>query len=144
VTVADTAVVPALTDGAATDGAAAPEERVLPAPEDRGRTTIADGVVGRIASIAASEVEAVVDTRKGWTKLVRKGLPHAEAKVAGSTTAITVEVAATWPTPLARLTEQVREHVTERIDTLVGVTVSRVDVTVADVVHLDAPPRRVV
>lgn len=116
----------------------------LPAPEDRGRTTIADGVVSRIASIAASEIEAVVDTRKGWTKLVRKGLPHAEATVAGETSAIKVEVAATWPTPLRALTERVRAHVTERVDTLVGVTVSRVDVTVADVVHLDTPARRVV
>jgi uncharacterized alkaline shock family protein YloU len=115
----------------------------LPEPADRGRTTIADGVVGRIASIAASEIEAVVDTRSGWTKLVRKGLPHAEAVVAGGTTRITVDVAATWPTPLADLTDRVRAHVTERVDTLVGVEVSRVDVTVADVVHLDEPARRV-
>ncbi|WP_067859891.1 Asp23/Gls24 family envelope stress response protein [Aeromicrobium erythreum] len=122
----------------------AQERAPLPAPEDRGRTTIADGVVSRVASIAASEIEAVVDTRKGWTKLVRKGLPHAEATVAGETSSITVEVAATWPTPLAPLVERVRAHVTERVDTLVGVTVSRVDVTVADVVHLDAPARRVV
>lgn len=134
---ADTALTPVQPDGADAD-------RVLPAPEDRGRTTIADGVVSRIASIAASEVEAVVDTGKGWTKLVRRGLPHAEAKVAGATSSITVEVATTWPTPLARLTEQVRAHVTERVGTLAGVTVSRVDVTVADVVHLDEPPPRVV
>lgn len=115
----------------------------LPDPADRGRTTIADGVVSRIASIAASEIEAVVDTRKGWTKLVRKGLPHADAVVAGDTSRITVEVAAVWPTPLAPLTDRVRAHVTERVGSLVGVTVSRVDVTVADVVHLDEPARRV-
>lgn len=115
----------------------------LPAPAERGRTTIADGVVSRVASIAASEIEAVVDTRKGWTKLVRKGLPHADAVVAGETSRIKVEVAAVWPTPLASLTDRVREHVTERVGTLVGVTVSRVDVTVADVVHLDEPARRV-
>ncbi|GAA1923743.1 hypothetical protein GCM10009797_16840 [Nocardioides hwasunensis] len=110
---------------------------------DRGRTVIADKVVERVASIATSEVEAVIDTRKGWTKLIRKGLPHAEAVVAGDTSKITVEVAATWPTPLAQVAAQVREHVTRQVVDITGVTVTRVDVTVADVVHLDAAEARV-
>ncbi|WP_229052043.1 Asp23/Gls24 family envelope stress response protein [Aeromicrobium sp. Leaf350] len=116
---------------------------LAPAAE-RGRTTIADKVVSRVASIAAAEMEAVVDTRSGWTKLVRKGLPHADAVVAGGTTRITVEVAATWPTPLSRLAAQVRDHVTSRVVDLTGTQVSRVDVTVADVVHLETAARRVV
>lgn len=51
-----------------------------PAPAaKRGRTIIADKVVERVASIATSEIEAVLDTRRGWTKLVRPGLPRASA-----------------------------------------------------------------
>ncbi|SEB63921.1 Uncharacterized conserved protein YloU, alkaline shock protein (Asp23) family [Nocardioides exalbidus] len=114
----------------------------VPAAE-RGRTVIADKVVERVASIATSEIEAVIDTRTGWTKLIRKGLPHAEAVVAGGTSKITVEVAATWPTPLDRVAAQVREHVTRQVADLTGVTVTRVDVTVADVVHLEAADARV-
>ena len=111
--------------------------------EERGRTTIADQVVERIASIAANEVEAVIDTRTGWTRLVRGRLPRAEAVVAGGTSRITVEVAATWPTPLNSVAGRVRDHVSERVSTLTGVTVTAVDVSIADVVHLETAQRRV-
>ena len=121
----------------------APRRELAPAAE-RGRTSIADRVVTRVASIAAAEIESVIDTRSGWTKLVRKGLPHAEAVVAGGTTRITVQVAATWPTPLSQVAAQVRDHVTERVAHLTGTQVSRVDVTVADVVHVETAARRVV
>ncbi|WP_165355107.1 Asp23/Gls24 family envelope stress response protein [Nocardioides oleivorans] len=110
---------------------------------ERGRTVVADKVVERVASIATAEVEAVIDTRTGWTRLVRKGLPHAEAVVAGGTSRITVAVAATWPTPLAQVAAQVRENVTRQVAHITGVTVARVDVTVADVVHLDSPAPRI-
>lgn len=111
--------------------------------EERGRTTIADKVVERIASIAANEVEAVIDTRTGWTRIVRGRLPRAEAVVAGGTSRITVEVAATWPTPLNSVAGRVRDHVSERVTTLTGVDVTAVDVSIADVVHLETAERRV-
>lgn len=111
--------------------------------EDRGRTTIADKVVERIASIAAGEVEAVTDPRQGWIRVVRGGLPRAEAVVAGDTSRISVEVAATWPTPLSGVAARVRDHVSERVHTLAGVTVTAVDVSIADVVHVETAHRRV-
>lgn len=127
------------TDNTATSS---PRDAHLVPAGERGRTIIADKVVKRVASIATAEIEAVVDTRKGWTKLIRRGLPHAEAVVAGGTSRITVEVAATWPTPLAQVAAQVRHHVTRRVVDLTGVSVTRVDVTVANVVHLDTAVRR--
>lgn len=120
----------------------AEERTALPPAAERGRTTIADRVVGRVASIAAAEAESVVDSRRGWTGLVRHSLPHAEAVVAGGTARIDVEVAASWPTPLAALSAQVRDTVRTRVVELTGMTVGRVDVTIADVVHVDAPARR--
>ncbi len=117
--------------------------RELAPPAERGRTTIHDKVVTKVAAIAAAEVESVVGTGSGWTKIVRKGLPHAEAVVAGGTTRIAVEVAATWPAPLAQVSADVRDHVSTRVADLTGTRVSRVDVTVADVVHQAAPARRV-
>ncbi len=115
----------------------------LPPPEERGRTTVADKVVERIASIATSEIEGATDKRSGVLRAVRAGLPRAEAVVAGGTSRIKVEVAATWPTPLSRVAGQVRDHVAERITTLTGMTVAAVDVTVADVVHVETAHRRV-
>ncbi len=115
-----------------------------PAPAaKRGRTTIADKVVERVASIATSEIEAVIDTRRGWTKLVHRGLPRASAIVAGDTCRIQVEVAAIWPAPLAEVASRVRDHVTTQVAALTGVTVAAVDVSVADVVHVEAAQRRV-
>ncbi|KQT91528.1 hypothetical protein ASG49_10925 [Marmoricola sp. Leaf446] len=119
------------------------EVETLPAPEERGRTVIADRVVERIASAAAAEVESTVDSRGGFGRLVRGKLPSAEAVVAGSTSRIAVEVGAIWPTSLPVLAARVRDHVGERVHTLAGVEVTAVDVTVADVVHSTAPSRRV-
>lgn len=123
--------------------AEAPQPRGPVPAEDRGRTVIADRVVQRIAAAAAAEIETVVDSRGGLGRLVRGRLPSAEAVVAGTTSRISVEVGATWPTPLPVLAARVRDHVSERVHTLAGVEVTAVDVTVADVVHSAAPSRRV-
>lgn len=112
-------------------------------PEERGTTTIADKVVQRIASIAADEIEAVTGHRSGWASVVRRGLPRAEATVAGGSARIKVDVAAVWPTPLSTLSAQVRDHVTAQVTSLTGVDIVAVDVTVADVVHLSTARKRV-
>lgn len=118
------------------------DSALLPA-EQRGHTTIADKVVERIASIAAGEVEAVTDSRQGWTRVVRGGLPRATAVVAGDTSRISVAVAAIWPAPLSGVAGRVRDHVSDRVSTLVGVTVTAVDVSIADVVRVETARRRV-
>jgi uncharacterized alkaline shock family protein YloU len=115
----------------------------LPPPEERGRTVIADKVVERIAAMAAREIENVVDTRSGLSRLARGALPHAEAVVAGGTSRIKVEVAAQWPTPLSEIAGGVRDHVGERVHTLTGVEVVAVDVRVADMAYAGAEKRRV-
>lgn len=114
----------------------------LAPPEERGSLTIADKVVEKIASIAAREIEQVTDTRAGWTRMYRS-LPKATAKVAGGRARIGVEVAASWPSSLPTVTAQVRDRVNEQITDLTGVTVVAVDVTIADVVHLETNARRV-
>jgi uncharacterized alkaline shock family protein YloU len=110
--------------------------------EERGTTTIADKVVERIAVIAAREVDAVTQGG-GWTRLVGRGLPRVSAVVAGGTSRVSVEVATAWPKPLSAVATHVRDHVSERVTALSGITVTAVDVTVADVVHVDSAQRRV-
>jgi len=114
----------------------------LVSPGERGSLTIADRVVEKIASIAAREIEQVADTRAGWTRMFRS-LPKATAKVAGGRARIGVEVAASWPSSLPTVSAQVRDRVNEQITNLTGVTVVAVDVTIADVVHLETNARRV-
>lgn len=115
----------------------------LAPPGDRGRLVIADKVVERIASRAAGDVEAVTENRSGWSKVVGRSLPTPTAKVAGGRVRVGVDVAAAWPAPLGDLAIRVRDHVSERVETLTGMPVVAVDVTVADVVHVDAQTRRV-
>lgn len=114
----------------------------LARPEERGSLTIADKVVEKIASIAAREIEQVTDTRADWTRMYRS-LPRVTARVAGGRARIGVEVAASWPSSLPAVTAQVRDHVSSQITRLTGVAVVAVDVTIADVVHLEANARRV-
>lgn len=116
---------------------------LLPPPEERGRTVIADRVVERVSAMAAREIENVIDTRSGLTRLARGALPRARATVAGGTSRISVDVAAQWPTPLREIATGVRDHVTERVQTLTGVSVVAVDVRVADVAYAGAQRRRV-
>lgn len=115
----------------------------LPPPEERGATTIADKVVERVATYAAGEVAHPEAGRTGLGRLVARDLPRASAVVAGSTSRIKVEVAAPWPTPLSALAAEVRDHVSERVTALTGVAVTAVDVSVADVVHVQSTHRRV-
>jgi len=114
----------------------------LAQPEERGSLTIADKVVEKVASIAAREIQHVTDTRAGWTQMYRS-LPKASAKIAGGRARIGVEVAASWPSSLPAVTAQVRDRVNNQVTQLTGVTVVAVDVTIADVVHLETNARRV-
>lgn len=109
----------------------------------RGRTVVSDRVVTAIASIASAEVQAITDTRGGWAKVVRKGLPSAEADIRGGQSRIRVDVAAVWPLPLSRVAQQVRRHVHDQVEALTGIPVAAVDVTVAEVVHVEAHEPRV-
>lgn len=111
--------------------------------EERGTLVIADKVVERVAAIAAREIEAVTDRTTGWQRPLTRNLPRATAKVAGGRARVLVDVAVSWPTPLASMAAQVRDHVQERVTTLTGVTVTAVDVTVADVVQPEASRKRV-
>ena len=116
----------------------------LPLPvEERGRTTIADKVVERIASIAAGEVEAVTDTRTGWVRLVRGGLPQRHGRRRRGHLPHQGRGGRHLADAARGVAARVRDHVSERVTTLAGVTVTAVDVSIADVVHVETARRRV-
>lgn len=92
---------------------------VLPDTGQRGRTTIDDRVVARLAAKAATEVDNVVGDGVAAT-----------ADVRGDAVALDVRLAVAYPASIDRATRQAREHLISRVGALTGMAVSRVDITV--------------
>jgi uncharacterized alkaline shock family protein YloU len=108
----------------------------LPAPEQRGRTAIADRVVARLAARAVAEVE---QTGGAAPQLIGvtvgrqsgKGLARVSARVDGHLAMIEMRLSLAYPAPVRTLAREVRQHVIERVTGLTGLEVRHVDIEVA-------------
>ncbi len=116
-------------------------------PAGRGRTTIANEVVEKIAGIAAREVPGVYDLGGDAVRLVsavRERLHLGEESAAqgisvrleGKQAEITVVIVIEFGFQVFSVTEKVREKVISSVENLLGLDVTAVDVTVDDV-HVD-------
>ena len=119
---------------------------------DRGRTVIQDAVVSKVAGIAAQEVEKV-QMGGGAAAAVGSFLGNVTGAVTGGgtsggggnltagvsvevgeeETAIDLTMAVEYGTQIPQLAEQVRRNVIDRVESLVGLRVTEVNVTVNDV-----------
>lgn len=98
----------------------------------------------RIATFAAGEIPGVQRTGSSLGGVIGHQYPSANAQVAGGHVKISIELAVVWPTPLAATAKSVRDRVRSQLEDLAGLTVDRVDVTVAKVTqHQPQPERRV-
>jgi uncharacterized alkaline shock family protein YloU len=109
---------------------------VLPEPESRGTTHIADKVVERIAARAVSEIDGATGAPRvilGQTlgSTTEKTSARASAQVDGDTVMIDVAMAVQWPSPIREVTSRVRERVAARVGELTGLSVLEVDIDVA-------------
>ena len=123
----------------------------IPAPRtdelatSRGETTIASGVVAKIARQAASEVDGVelagASGLRGFLGRILPGptAPGAGAELASRRSALDLQVCVAWPRPVATVTEEVRRHVRAKVQELTGYEVTDVDITID---ALPAPTRR--
>lgn len=116
------------------------EPATLKEPGERGSLTIGDRVVEQVAVLAARQIDGVATTGTGLQRAVGRDFPRAEAHVAGQRVRVVLQIAVTWPAALPQVTAAVRESVSERVSTLVGMHVDAVDVHAAKVVH--AQPRQ--
>jgi len=112
----------------------------LPAAGQRGRTTIADRVVARVAARAVTEVEltgGVARQLMGITigRRTGAGSAHVDARVDGHLAMIEVRLSLAYPAPVRAVTREVRSHVIERVTTLTGLEVRHVDIEVADLLR---------
>ena len=108
----------------------------LPAPEERGRTTIADRVVARVAARAVAEVEQTGGAARqlaGITigRQTGEGTAHVSARTDGHLAMIQLRLSLAYPAPVRAVTREVRRHVIERVTGLTGFEVRHVDIEVA-------------
>lgn len=113
-------------------------------PAVRGRTTIADGVVEKIAGLAARDVlgvhamgsgmsrtfGAVRDRVPGGTKSVSRGV---KAEVGEVQTALDLEIVVDYGVSIADVARDVRENVISAVERMTGLEVVEVNIAVSDV-----------
>ncbi|KUO22649.1 stress protein [Streptomyces dysideae] len=121
-----------------------PTKRGGGAPGSRGRTTIADGVVEKIAGLAAREVVgvhamgsglsrtfgAVRDRVPGGTKAVTRGV---KVEVGEVQTALDLEIVVEYGVSIADVARAVRENVIAAVERMTSLEVVEVNIAVSDV-----------
>ncbi|MFI1361363.1 Asp23/Gls24 family envelope stress response protein [Streptomyces griseochromogenes] len=113
-------------------------------PAVRGRTTIADGVVEKIAGLAARDVlgvhamgsglsrtfGAVRDRVPGGSKSVARGV---KAEVGEVQTALDLEIVVEYGVSISEVARAVRENVIAAVERMTGLEVVEVNIAVSDV-----------
>ncbi|MGP3775975.1 Asp23/Gls24 family envelope stress response protein [Streptomyces sp. SDT5-1] len=113
---------------------------------DRGRTSIADVVVVKVAGMAAREIPGVHDMGGGLSRTIGAvrdrvpgGRPNVgrgvKVEVGERQTAIDIDLVVEYGVPIADLARDVRENVIGAVERITGLDVVEVNVTINDV-HL--------
>jgi uncharacterized alkaline shock family protein YloU len=117
-------------------------EATGPLQTDRGATTIADTVVTKVASIATREVGGVYELGGGAARAVgsvaqRVGIGESRTQgvsveVGEKEAAVDLTIVVEYGESIPKLSQQIRENVTRRIEGITGLVVTEVNVTVND------------
>ena len=117
-------------------------EQQSPLQSERGRTTISNSVVSQIAGVAAQEVEKVqmgggaTAAVGGFLQSVTGGGSAARGvsvEVGEEEAAIDLTMAVEYGYSVPQLTEAARRNVINKVESLTGLKVSEVNITVSDV-----------
>jgi len=107
-----------------------------------GKTVINDGVVSKVAGIAAREVAGVFALGGGAARAlgaIRGAMNSTDlsqgisVEVGETQVAVDVTIVAEYPTPLQQVADGVRSSIISAVETLVGMQVTEVNVTIVDV-----------
>ena len=124
-------------------------QRRSPLQTERGSTTISNAVVSQVAGIAAQEVEGVqmgggaAAAVGGFLQNVTGGTGYARGvtvEVGEEEAAVDLTMAIEYGKSIPQITESVRRNVISRAENLVGLKVTEVNVTVADVQFREERP----
>lgn len=114
----------------------------VPAKQTGGKTTIEDGVVAKIAGIAAREVPGVHDLGGGAARAIgaiRDAFNTTDltqginVEVGERQVAVDVTIVAEYPASLQKVADDVRAAVREAMEKLVGMEVAEINITINDV-----------
>ncbi|MEW2634427.1 Asp23/Gls24 family envelope stress response protein [Streptomyces sp. NPDC048389] len=118
----------------------------LPEPGSRGRTTIADGVVEKIAGLAARDVDGVhamggglsrtfgaVRDRVGPGSSKSNATRGVKAEVGEVQTALDLEIVIDYGVSISDVARAVRENVVSAVERMTGLEVVEVNIAVGDV-----------
>jgi uncharacterized alkaline shock family protein YloU len=113
---------------------------------ERGRTAIADSVVAKVAGIAARDISGVHAMGTGGTRAVgaiRERLPGTgstpaaaqgvSVEVGERQAAIDLDIVAEYGVPIVDVAEAVRQNVIRNVETMTGLQVTEVNVSVDDI-----------
>lgn len=130
------------------EAATADTAPALPAAGDRGRLTIADRVVEKVAAQAVAEVDRATGAPRrvlGQTlgRASEDTPARTSANVDGDIVTVTVSMSVTWPAPVRDVTAEVRRRVVQRVGELVGLQVAEVDIDVPTLLTRRTPAPRV-
>ena len=107
-----------------------------------GKTVIADGVVAKVAGIAARQVSGVHALGGSAARAlgaIREAIsgadlsPGVSVTTQGGTASVAISIVVEYPHELQKVAGEVRNAVETAIETIVGMQVTAVDVTVKDV-----------
>lgn len=103
--------------------------------EQRGTTTIPSTVVARIAAQAAAECTHIGGPAGGTLGLgARRDFgtrPSVDCDLYGTVAVLTLDLGVAFPVSVAATCRHVREHVRDRVQTLTGLQVGRMDIRIS-------------
>jgi uncharacterized alkaline shock family protein YloU len=136
----------------APSGAVVTPQRAAKLTTEYGTTVIADGVVAKIAGLAAREIPGVYDMGKGMGRTfgaLRSRVPGATSQpsatqgvsveVGERQAAIDLDVVTYYGQSIVEVTEAVRRNVIDRVEGMTGLEVTEVNVAVDDL-HIEGEP----
>lgn len=117
----------------------------LSPPEPSGSSWIADSIVAKVAASAAREVDGVEDlrsgsARRGWVRGADRRRGGASVRVEDGAAAIEVRLVVRTGVAIPDIVDQVRARIIDRVEFSTGMTVTKVDVGVVDVIPTPVGP----
>ena len=117
-------------------------------PEERGRLTVDDRVVEKVAGYAVTFVaDAAAAPRRVLGVRIGRARPNdaasVQAQVQDDIASVQVAIAVRWPRSVATVADEVRERIRSEVTAITGVRVDHVDVEVVSMTLPDAAERRV-
>jgi uncharacterized alkaline shock family protein YloU len=136
----------------APSGAVVTPQRAAKLTTEYGTTVIADGVVAKIAGLAAREIPGVYNMGKGMGRTfgaLRSRVPGSSSQASATQgvsvevgerqAAIDLDVVTHYGQSIVEVTEAVRRNVIDRVEGMTGLEVTEVNIAVDDL-HIEGEP----